>query len=214
MMALSPPLRPAGLWSAALAALSVMAVSGMAMAGEEKWSPTVVSTVAGSPAGSGPSGAQGQPVRARVPQWADPRYVPKQIYTRQSGTLPDGAWSSIVTGAVPEGEGQGAQPAAPGAQPARSLRAASKRLSMPKRTGLKRRVPRAMPAALRARSRSRVCRPMPRPPSSTASTQPIALQMRAFAWQQKKIKDMEAELEKRPRCCKSARGIQNVACPP
>ena len=191
-MAVSPHILSTCMWSVALAALVAMAWLGDAKAGEQKWSPTVVSTVAGSPAGI----PQGQPVRARLPQWSDPRYVPKQIYTRQSGSLPDGAWSSIVTGAVPEAEGQAPQQA-PGAAAAAAQAPAGDKAqgAGPTQADIQ--------GAANDPGRPPRDKPLQGLPPDASPAQQYCFNTAdsaaeaRFAWQQKKIKDMEAELEKR-----------------
>lgn len=178
--------------------LAAFAGASGASAGDEKWSPTIVSTVAGSPAGE----LKGAPVRAKLPKYADPRFMPKQMYTRQSGMLPDGAWSSIVTGAVPEEEGHGggeaAAPQPQGAAPASAAAPAAGEQAKP--AGAE-----APPQGAAAAGDGRPPREKPLqglPPDASPAQQycfntaDSAADAR-FQWQQKKIKEMEGELEKR-----------------
>ncbi len=176
----------------ALVLLGLAISCAQTFAAEVKWSPTVVSTVAGAMPDAPPP--PGKPVRAKLPQWADPKFTPKQIYTRQGGSLPEGAWSPIVTGAVPEGDGHGedhaAAPAqaAPAGEPAHAG-AGEAKSEAPAGANVDGRPPREKPL-------------QGLPPDATPAQQycfntaDSAADAR-FAWQQQKIKEMETELEKR-----------------
>jgi flagellar motility protein MotE (MotC chaperone) len=177
--------------------LGVSAISASSASAEEKWQPTVTTT-------------NGDAVRRVVvpsspmPTWNDPRYrrPPQVIKSYEVSPLPQGAWSPIVTGALPsraQAEAppdertrfvQNDTPAAPQALPA----AAPEAQGMP-------------PSTAPATSGSDTVVPRQRPlealpPEATAAQQycfntaDSAADAR-FAWQAKKIKEMEAELEQR-----------------
>ena len=182
---------------ALLAALAVLlgvsAIAVSAASAEEKWQPTVSTTN---------SDAVRRVVApsAPMPTWNDPRYRrPPQVI--KVSPLPQGAWSPIVTGALPsraQAEAppdertrfvQNDTPAAPQAQPAAAPEAQGMLPSAAQTSGTDTVVPRQRPLdAL--------------PPEATAAQQycfntaDSAADAR-FAWQAKKIKEMEAELEQR-----------------
>lgn len=180
--------------------MSALALPISGVVAEEKWQPTVTTT-------------NSDVVRrvtvpaAPLPVWNDPRYRsrPQVIKSPQDSPLPQGAWSSIITGAVPSE----ARALAPSEERARFVQndapsgAAQRPSSAQAGPAAALQAPSAVPAD--AANDAIVPRQRPLealPPDATAAQQycfnsaDSAADAR-FAWQAKKIKEMEAELEKR-----------------
>ena len=181
-----------------------------------KWQPTVSTTASDSEVVRRVAPA------AALPVWNDPRYRPLPVIkSQQVSPLPQGAWSPIITGALPAE----AQAQAPPEERARFVQnEANQPVGSPRASRTSNRIetgavdsdpaegktqagaqptPGAAPAAGGSEPIVPRQRPLEAlPPDATAAQQycfntaDSAADAR-FAWQAKKIKEMEAELEKR-----------------
>lgn len=193
------------------------AFGGMAQptAAQQDWTPTVA-TVPGGTLHDPLPGAMN-----REPTHIDPRYfpAPRNAASPMRHAVPQGAWSPMVTGALPQGGGQArAQGAAPrGAQPGSAVvpPLGSNSLSPVRPTVAAQAVAaadaaKAETAASPALSDDSADEPLFKkpgpldalPPNASAAQQycfntaDSAADAR-FAWQAKKIQDMETELDKK-----------------
>ncbi len=191
----------------------MLAAASMASAGE-KWQPTISTTTSDAE-------VMRRVAPAAMPVWNDPRFrrAMPVLKSDQVSPLPQGAWSPIVTGALPAE----AQAQAPPDEQARFIQDAANRPVGSKAAAVLETggIAQADPAAKTAAAPGANASPggtapaagsepiLPRqrplealPPEATAAQQycfntaDSAADAR-FAWQAKKIKEMEAELEKR-----------------
>jgi flagellar motility protein MotE (MotC chaperone) len=204
-----------------LVALGLLAGFGTPASAQQGWVPTVATAPGGS--FHTPADANG-----RLTTNIDPRYFPSRNTPPPSNPLPQGAWSPIVTGGIPE-QSIPTEPKSIGA-PAAAAAPTTGRLSpLEPLTPIRPVAPRAVVAASEAPgsgatqasppakaqpSASQAAagdgdtlfkKPGPLdmpPPNATAAQQycfntaDSAADAR-FAWQARKIKEMEAELDKR-----------------
>jgi flagellar motility protein MotE (MotC chaperone) len=214
--------RVRGLVAAGVAGL-LLAVSGAAgclvpPAAAQGWTPTVATAPGGTLTVPMPQGSMN-----RVPAYVDPRYFPSPHSTALSSrpAAPQGAWSPIVTGALPQSGAQapattqGVPPAAQGAAP-RGVSEIGRDSLSPVR-------PLAPQAVAAAGGTSAVETgasslpgdgaeglfqkpgPLDALPSNASAAQQYCFNTAdsaadaRFAWQAKKIADMEAELDKKAR---------------
>jgi len=215
--------RIGGLVAAGVAGL-LLAVSGAAgclvsPAAAQDWTPTVATVPGGTLSVPMPESAVN-----RVPAYVDPRYFPSP----QAGAppsrpaAPQGAWSPIVTGALPQSGAQ-APAAAQRVPPSAQGAAAPRGVPEPSRDSLSPVRPLA-PQAVAAAGGTRAVEmgasslpedsaeglfqkpgPLDALPSNASAAQQYCFNTAdsaadaRFAWQAKKIADMEAELDKKSR---------------
>jgi flagellar motility protein MotE (MotC chaperone) len=202
------PYRPTGPGFAmpVLLVVASMMVPAVPVAAQEGWMPTVATAPGGSLEAPEPSHV------GRTPSAIDPRFFPSPHKPVQMPrrVAPKAAWSPIVTGALPSDPEGGAhvppvqkREALSPVRPLKPVVTAAKKPVMPE-------APKApggdgSPADAGAESIFKKPGPLDAlPPDATAAQQYCfnsadAAADARFAWQAKKIKDMEAELDKRSR---------------
>jgi flagellar motility protein MotE (MotC chaperone) len=177
----------------------------------QDWTPTVATAPGGTLTVPTPQGATNH-----VPTYVDPRYFPSphSAPPPPRHAAPQGAWSPIVTGALPQ-SGAPAPPAAQGAAPRGVPEPARDSLSPVRPLA-----PQAVAAAGGARAVEMGASslsddsaeglfqkpgPLDALPSNASAAQQYCFNTAdsaadaRFAWQAKKIQDMEAELDKKAR---------------